>query len=90
MAPSVTPTIETLGIYTVQMSHPQGEISINRLHYKMIMVVRKTVGVTKSVEAFSHLSQNEKKPAPITIILKNAHPGLSPRCYMVRSAAVLP
>jgi hypothetical protein len=86
MAHSIVSTIETLGVDTVQMSHPRGEISVNRFHNKVIVIVHKTVSVTMPVEAFHRLLENEEKPGPITVALKNLHPGVSPRGQMVNRA----
>jgi hypothetical protein len=43
------PDIESLGIDTIQLPHPHGNISIGGLNEEMVMILHQTVGMANPV-----------------------------------------
>jgi hypothetical protein len=74
---SLVPTIETLGVYPVQMSHTSGEICIDGLHHKVVVILHEAIGVAEPVETVHGLVQKHEKSISVPVILVDIHLGVS-------------
>ncbi len=63
--------IKFLGIDTVQVAHPPGEIVIRRFDQKVVMIAHQTVGMAHPVERTANVIQECKKGLPVLVCLVN-------------------
>ena len=70
-------TIVTLRVHTVQMSHTLGEICIDRLHDKVVVILHEAIGVAEPVETVHRLVKKDEKSISVPIILVDIHSGIS-------------
>jgi hypothetical protein len=71
MAGSAMALVICLGVDAIQLTHPQGEISLRRLDKQMIMIVHQAVGMADPVIAFIDMSEDNDEGFPVALVLED-------------------
>ncbi len=63
-------TVEGLGVDTVQLAHPGGQIAFRSFDQQVVVVVHQAVGMAEPVEAPDNLTRELKEQLTVAVIWK--------------------
>ena len=65
------PAIKELGLYPVQLPHPDRKIPLRSLNEKMVMVVHEAIGVTDPTVTGIHMIKEVEESSPVFVITED-------------------
>jgi hypothetical protein len=80
--------IEFAGIRGSEPLHGFGQVAINRLQKKVIMVVHKYISIDLKVKPFGQISDQIQKQPAIIIGFEDVLPGVATGHYMIKCSGI--
>jgi hypothetical protein len=88
MPDTMVPSVEVLGVDSVDVAHAKRQNAINRFYEQVVVIAHKRIGIAEPVEALHRLFKQSKECCPVDIVFKYLHPGISPRRHMINGPRI--
>ena len=83
------PSVESLGIDSVELPHRPTEIALRGLDEKMIVITHQAIGMAQPLESGNNEMEDVKKQQPIIIITEDRTAGIPTGGDMVNGTWIL-
>jgi hypothetical protein len=84
VAHPVVPSIESLGVNTVQMGHERGQVDIRGFDDKVVMIVHQYPGMANDLVQFDGFRQDPQEKPPILVVTDDLLPFVPTARYVIQ------
>jgi hypothetical protein len=88
VAVSFVPLVKKLGIDTVQLPHPEGEVAIGCFDQKMIVVGHEAVGVAQPIITLVDVLKDVEEVLAVLVIFEDSFLFVATRGHMIHGTRV--